>query len=113
MPTKSLDKYKMEMTKEMSKKDEEIKKLRADLTRVQQVAEERRLKLQQRPRSDSLDSGADSDLQHLKDRNLEQAQLILKLKREREQQSQYVKSLRERIRELEEQLEVQYNIIFI
>ena len=96
----------MEMTKEISKKDEEIKKLGMELKRMEQLAEERRIQLQQRPRSGSMESGAGSDVQHLQDRIREQAQLVLKLKREREDQSQYVMSLRGKIRELEETLEV-------
>ena len=71
--------------------------------------------LQQQPRS--FDSAASSDVQHLYDRNREQAELIkrlkqregeqvLRLKRERDEQSQYVVSLRRRIKEPEDWEEV-------
>ena len=89
-----------EKTKEIAKKDEDIRKLRSELTKAQQLAEERRIKLQkQRPHSDCVDSGTGSDVEYLQERIREQAQLVLKMKQEKEEQSQ-------RMRELEETLEV-------
>ena len=89
----------MEKAKELSEKDEEIRKLKAELTRVQQLAEERRFKFQQRTPNDSVGSAASSDVQHLHDRIREQAQLVLRLRRDQEEKSR-------RIKELEQTLEV-------
>ena len=95
--------------------------MKEQLTKVQQLAQEQEIKLQERPAAGSdgksaeelklqqhggIDSGAGSDVQHLQDRIREQAQLVMKLKREQVEQSRHVMSLRGRIRELELTLEV-------